>query len=341
MYIGRFAPSPTGSLHLGSLLAAVGSFLNARSRGGRWLERMEDLDRARLVPGSADEILRTLEAFGLYWDGEVEYQSRRTDCYAAALTTLRTAGHTFECSCSRRELTTEGEPTEEASARAGTRGPAALPPGVSRGSDERADRSPPRASAEQGPRSGMAIGTSYPGTCRTGPRRPGDTATRFRIDETVTAVFEDRFQGSIALALDKLGDVIVRRRDGIFAYQLAVVVDDARQGITDVVRGADLLESTGWQIALQRALRLPTPRYAHLPLLLERSGEKLSKSRRSTALAAEPAGAELLNVLRLLGLDPPVPPADLAGTVPAAMLEWATRRWPDTPAPLVRQLVVP
>ncbi len=274
-------------------MAAVGSFLDARSRGGRWLVRMEDLDRARVVPGSADEMLRTLEAFGLYWDGEVQYQSRRTDFYAEALTTLRTAGHTFECSCSRRELTTE----------------------------------------ESG----------YPGSCRAGPRRSGDTATRFRIDETASAVFEDRFQGPIALAMDKLGDVIVRRRDGIFAYQLAVVVDDARQGITDVVRGADLLESTGWQIALQRALRLPTPRYAHLPLLLERTGEKLSKSRRSTALAAERAGAELLNVLRLLGVNPAAgsPPTDLAGTAPAAILEWASSRWRETPAPLPRALVVP
>ncbi|HVS77785.1 MAG TPA: glutamate--tRNA ligase family protein, partial [Steroidobacteraceae bacterium] len=175
-------------MHLGSLLAAVGSFLDARCRGGRWLVRMEDLDRSRLVPGSADGILRTLEAFGLLWDGQVEYQSRRTALYAEALDSLRTRGLTFECSCSRRELATE----------------------------------------ESG----------YPGTCRQGPRKPGDTATRFRIDETQTLVFEDRFQGPIALDLARLGDPVVRRRDGIFSYQLAVIVDDARQGITDVVRGA-------------------------------------------------------------------------------------------------------
>ncbi len=275
-------------MHLGSLLAAVGSFIDARSRGGRWLVRMEDLDRPRVVPGSADEILRTLEAFGLLWDGEVEYQSRRTHLYGEALIELRTAGRTFECSCSRRELATEE--------------------------------------------------TGYPGTCREGPRRPGETATRFRVDETQSIIFEDRFQGRIALAMDKLGDVIVRRRDGVFAYQLAVIVDDALQGITDVVRGADLLESTGWQIALQRALRLPTPRHAHLPLLLERTGGKLSKSRRSMALAAGCAGAQMLSTLRLLGL---APSAELAGAPPAELLEWATDRWRERPPPQVRELILP
>ena len=275
-------------MHLGSLLAAVGSFIDARSRGGRWLVRMEDLDQARVVPGSADEMLRTLEAFGLLWDGEVEYQSHRTHLYTEALESLHAAGHTFECSCSRRELNAED--------------------------------------------------SGYAGTCREGPRKTGDTATRFRIDETETVVFDDRFQGTIALAMGKLGDVIVRRRDGVFAYQLAVVVDDAAQGITDVVRGADLLESTGWQIALQRALHLPTPRYAHLPLLLERTGEKLSKSRRSAALDAKHAGAEVLNILRLLLLSPP---AELAGATPAPLLEWATGCWREQQPPVLRELILP
>jgi glutamyl-Q tRNA(Asp) synthetase len=275
-------------LHLGSLLAAVGSFLDARSRGGRWLVRMEDLDRTRVVPGSAEEMLRTLEAFGLLWDGEVEYQSRRTHFYAEAVQWLRAAGRTFECSCSRRELSAEA--------------------------------------------------SGYPGTCREGPRRPGDTATRFRIDEKETVVFDDRFLGPIALAMGTLGDVIVRRRDGVFAYQLAVVVDDALQGVTDVVRGADLLESTGWQIALQRVMRLQTPRYAHLPLLLERnSGGKLSKSRRSAALDTGQAGATMLNVLRLLGCPPP---AELAGATPATLLEWATRCWREQPLPPLREVIL-
>jgi glutamyl-Q tRNA(Asp) synthetase len=275
-------------LHLGSLLAAVGSYVDARSRGGRWLVRMEDLDHARIVPGSADEILRALEAFGLSWDGEVQYQSRRTPLYAEALESLRAGGLTFECSCSRRELATE----------------------------------------ESG----------YPGTCRDGPRRPGDTATRLRVDETATISFDDRFQGPIAQPMGKLGDVIVRRRDGVFPYQLAVVVDDALQEVTDVVRGADLLESTGWQIALQRALRLPTPRYAHLPLLLEHSGEKLSKSRRSVALDARQAGVELLSALRLLGLSPP---AELAGAAPATLLQWAMTCWRELPPPMARELILP
>jgi glutamyl-Q tRNA(Asp) synthetase len=273
-------------LHLGSLLAAAGSFLDARSRGGRWLVRIEDLDRARTVPGAAADILRSLEAFGLLWDGAVEYQSRRTPLYAEALESLRAAGRTFACSCSRRELAVE----------------------------------------ESG----------YPGTCREGPRRPGATALRFRVEETQTVLFEDRFQGPIALALGKLGDVIVRRRDGVFAYQLAVVVDDARQGITDVVRGADLLESTGWQIALQQALGLPSPRHAHLPLLLERSGGKLAKSRRSAALDPGRAGAQLLGVLRLLGLSPP---AQLAGAAPGTLLEWAAGCWDPQPA-LPREIVL-
>jgi glutamyl-Q tRNA(Asp) synthetase len=269
-------------------LVAVGGFLDARSCGGRWLVRMEDLDGTRVVPGCADEILRALETFDLLWDGEVEYQSRRTHLYAEALESLRAAGLVFECSCSRRELATED--------------------------------------------------SGYPGTCRGGPRRPGDTATRFRVDETETLVFDDRFQGPMALAMGKLGDVIVRRRDGVFAYQLAVVVDDARQGITDVVRGADLLESTGWQIALQHALRLRTPGYAHLPLLLERTGEKLSKSRRSAALDPDRAGAEVLSVLRLLGLSPP---GELAGATPATLLGWATGRWREQPPPLRRELILP
>lgn len=266
----------------------MGSFIDARSRGGRWLVRMEDLDGARMVPGSADEILRTLEAYGLLWDCEVAYQSDRTGLYSQALESLRVSGHTFECSCSRRELAVED--------------------------------------------------SGYPGTCREGPRRPGvATATRFRIDEAQTVVFDDRFQGPVALAMGKLGDVIVRRRDAVFAYQLAVVVDDALQGITDVVRGADLLESTGWQIALQRALKFSTPRYAHLPLLLERTGGKLSKSRRSMALDAGRAGTEMLQVLRLLGLSPP---AELTSATPTALLEWAIASWRERRAPLPRELVL-
>ena len=271
-YTGRFAPSPTGSLHLGSLVAALGSFADARSRGGRWLVRMEDLDRGRLVAGSAASILRTLELFGFSWEGTVEYQSARTQHYAQALETLRSLGTTFECSCSRRELESE---------------------------------------------------TFYPGTCRAGPRRTGPTAVRFRVPEERVRV-EDRLQGIHEYTLSECGDVIIRRRDGAFAYQLAVVVDDALQGVTDVVRGADLLPSTPWQIALQRALKVPTPRYAHLPLVTELEGEKLAKSRRSVAIHPQAAGRELFGALTLLNQQPP---AELESEPPAVILGWACANW--------------
>ena len=263
-------------MHLGSLLAALGSWLDARSRGGRWLVRMEDVDGARVVAGCATRMLRTLEAFGLTWDGSVEYQSARTAAYAEALHELTGAGLTYECSCSRRERANQG---------------------------------------------------GYPGTCRERPAREGPTATRFRIDERRSLSFEDRAQGRCTFALAERGDVIVRRRDGAFAYQLAVVVDDALQGVTDVVRGADLLDSTPWQIALQEALRLPTPRYLHLPLVVEPGGAKLAKSRRSVALDPATAGRQLHLALGLLGQDPP---ATLKAEPAPEVLSWACRNWrPD------------
>jgi glutamyl-Q tRNA(Asp) synthetase len=265
---------------LGSLVAAVASYLDARHHGGVWLVRMEDLDAQRTVPGSAAEILATLETFGLTWDGEVLYQSRRAAVYEEALARLTAAGLTLECSCSRRELS------------AHTPGPV------------------------------------YRGTCRAAGARSArlPTSTRFRVDLDARICFADALQGPQDMALSALRDVVIRRRDGVFAYQLAVVTDDAAQGVTDVVRGADLLESTAWQIALQRALELPTPRYAHVPVVLDASGEKLAKSRRSLALAACGLPAQLTTALCLLGLRPP---PELAGAPPAALLEWAVPRWPD------------
>jgi glutamyl-Q tRNA(Asp) synthetase len=271
-YVGRFAPSPTGALHLGSLVAAVGSFADARSRGGRWLVRMEDLDRARLVPGAAAQMLRTLEAFGLHWDGAVDYQSERVAHYRAALDELAARGLTYRCSCARSD------------------------------------------------REGRA---GYPGTCRDGPRRPGPTATRFRLADT-TLTFEDRVQGTCGFALRERGDVIIRRRDGVFAYQLAVVVDDARQGVTDVVRGADLLDSTPWQVSLQLALGLVQPAYLHLPLIVEPDGRKLSKSRRCVPIEASRTGRELHRALTLLSQEPP---AELALEPATAVLGWACTHW--------------
>jgi len=274
-YVGRFAPSPTGSLHLGSLVAALGSYADAHSRGGRWLVRMEDLDRAREVKGAAAAILRTLELFGLTWDGAIEYQSARTPHYTQALEMLRALGTTFECSCSRREQDREA---------------------------------------------------GYPGTCRARPTRSGPTATRFRVDDVVLSI-EDRLQGKCEFRLGECGDVIIRRRDGAFAYQLAVVVDDALQNITDVVRGADLLDSTPWQIALQQALKLPTPRYSHLPLVLEPDGEKLAKSRRSVPVDLRFVGRQLWQALTLLQQDPP---AELESEPAPTIIRWACDNWrPD------------
>jgi glutamyl-Q tRNA(Asp) synthetase len=275
-YIGRFAPSPTGDLHLGSLLAAVGSFLDARHHGGRWLVRIEDLDTPRVVPGSADRILRTLEGFGLHWDGDVIYQSQRVPVYVAALNQLESAGHTFQCGCSRRELV---------------------------GNED----------------------TGYLGTCRNGPTRPGiPTATRFRVADDCVVFFDDRVQGNRRFCAHELSDIVIKRKDEIIAYQLAVVVDDDAQHVSEVVRGADLLLSTAWQIALQRALSLPSPGYAHLPLVVEQTHEKLAKSRRSVPVDPALASSYLTLVLRMLNHPPP---PELENDTPARLLAWAARNW--------------
>jgi glutamyl-Q tRNA(Asp) synthetase len=261
---------------LGSLLAAVGSYLDARHHGGQWLLRMEDLDTPRIVPGSADRILRTLEGFGLHWDGQVIYQSRRIPLYRAALDQLKAGGHTFECSCSRREL-------------------------------------------------GGSEDTGYPGTCRAGPTRRGvPTAIRFRIADGSVVLFDDRVQGVCQFEQRELGDFVIKRKDDIIAYQLAVSVDDQAQHVSNVVRGGDLLPSTGWQIALQRALGIPLPSYAHLPLVVEKNGEKLGKSRRSVPVEPALANSYLTAVLRLLNHPPP---AELENDTPARLLAWAARNW--------------
>jgi glutamyl-Q tRNA(Asp) synthetase len=232
---GRFAPSPTGSLHFGSLVAAVASFADARARGGDWLVRMEDLDRPRELPGAAERILAGLIAFGMTWDGEVVRQSTRDPAYQAALTALERLDLVYPCACTRAEI-----------ARLGRRGP-------------------------EGP--------VYPGTCRAGlpPGRSG-RALRLRADGP-SIHWQDLVRGEREQQIaESVGDFVVRRADGLFAYQLAVVVDDAHQGITHVVRGGDLVDSTPRQILIQRALGLPTPVYAHVPLILGPDGHKLSKS---------------------------------------------------------------
>ncbi len=252
--VGRFAPSPTGPLHLGSLVAALGSWLFARANGGRWLVRMEDLDTPRVVPGAADDILRTLERFGLTWDGEVTFQSSRIALYDTAFEDLLRRKGVYACACSRADI-----------ARAAS---APIPEEDGDSSKEGEGRS----------RSHAAAGSIYPGTCREGlPVGRAARAYRFRVPSGLFT-FKDVLFGSLSEDVERnVGDFVVKRADGPYAYQLAVVVDDAAQGVTEVVRGADLLASTARQIALRRALSLPTPSYAHLPLVLAADGKKLGK----------------------------------------------------------------
>ena len=268
--VGRFAPSPTGPLHLGSLAAAVGSWLFARSADGRWLLRMEDLDTPRTIPGMADDILRTLESLGLEWDGPVLRQNERTACYEAACDELRRRELIYPCGCSRADL---------------TRSASAPHPG------------------EDGP--------AYPGSCRVGLQEgKGERSLRVRVtDEEL--VFTDAVMGEYRQNLrHACGDFVIRRKDGPFAYQLAVVMDDAAMGVNQVVRGADLLSSTPRQIYLQRLLGLPTPFYAHLPLVTAPDGAKLSKRDNAVSLAGagdmSRHGARLIAAaLDFLGQTPP------------------------------------
>ena len=240
MVIGRFAPSPSGPLHLGSLVAALGSWIFARRAGGRWLVRMEDLDTPRVRAGAAEGILETLRRYGLQWDGEVLHQSQRIPFYERALGVLRQRGLVYDCGCSRTELC----------------------------------------------------------ECRNG-MPPGRVAraVRFRASNEVIE-FNDLLRGRYA---ERVDDFIIKRADGIFAYQLAVVVDDADQGITQVVRGEDLLESTPRQIALQRALGLPTPEYAHLPLALNPDGRKMSKREGAVPLDPDRVQETLEEAYKILG----------------------------------------
>ncbi len=282
-YRGRFAPSPTGPLHFGSLVAAVGSYLDARSQGGEWLLRMEDVDAPRNVPGAAESILATLEVFGFEWDGPVLWQSARLEAYRETLERLRLAGLAYPCACSRKEI------------------------------------------ADSARHAAIDGGLAYPGTCRAG-LPPGRTARawRLRVDDRETA-FVDRVQGPVVQHLERdVGDFVLLRADGQYAYQLAVVVDDASQGVTDVVRGADLLASTPRQIWLQHCLGYPAPRYAHLPVAVNDAGEKLSKQTLAPALQAGQAAAELVRALAFLGQ---TPPAELARATVAEVWAWARGHW--------------
>lgn len=282
-YIGRFAPTPSGYLHFGSLVAALASWLDARAAGGRWLVRMEDLDPPREVAGAQAAILQTLDSYGLHWDGEVVYQSLRHDAYQQVIDRLLAQGLAYACTCSRKQL----EPYQ----------------GI------------------------------YPGTCRNAGHTTEDAAIRVRVPELLYR-FEDRVQGAYSQHLGReSGDFVIRRRDGLYAYQLAVVLDDAWQGVTDIVRGADLLDSTPRNLYLQELLGLPQPRYLHVPLIIQPDGNKLGKSYRSPPLDPDQAAPLLVRALRALGQ---APEADLADGSVQDVLGWGVAHWNSDAIPRVR-----
>ena len=292
---GRFAPSPTGPLHFGSLVAVLGSCLQARRQGGHWFLRIEDLDRPRCRDQVANDMLRTLAAFGFAWDGEIVWQSRRAQAYQDALTQLTRQGQLYPCACSRSELADSALAAD-----------------------------------------GAAV---YPGSCRHGlPEAKAPRAWRVRVPETRLA-YNDALQGRVEQDLAReVGDFVVLRADGIVAYQLAVVVDDAQLGITEVVRGADLLASTPRQILLQRLLDYPTPTYAHLPVVLDGHGEKLSKQTRAEPLDTARPQTPLLAALRFLGQEPP---AVLAEARLDELWQWAHGNWSLSKVPRQRGMPWP
>lgn len=278
--IGRFAPSPTGPLHFGSLLAALASYCEAKSQGGRWLVRMEDIDKPREMAGTADHILHTLEAFGFEWDGAVVYQSQRTPLYQEALGQLKAKSLIYNCDCSRKEI---------------------------------AD------SAQQG-----IDGLVYPGTCRHKTAIKSPHASRLIIDSNPIS-FQDAIQGQIQQNLaHSVGDFVLKRADGLCAYQLAVVVDDVEQGISHIVRGADLLDSTPRQIYLQQLLGHPTLQYAHIPFASNAACEKLSKQTLAPAIDAAQASTLLTQALNFLGQQAP---KDLTSHSANDILQWAKQHW--------------
>jgi glutamyl-Q tRNA(Asp) synthetase len=271
-YRGRFAPSPTGLLHQGSLVAALASWLDARRHHGQWLLRIEDLDAPRNVPGAEEAILRTLDSLGLTADGAILRQSQRQALYRDALDTLQRAQLAYRCTCSRSEE-----------------------PGV------------------------------YSGRCRRHQPPPGPAAWRFAMNPADHVKFTDGIQGDCGFEVRLLGDPVIFRRDETAAYQLAVVVDDAAQGITHVVRGADLIDSTPWQLHIAAALGAPEITYAHVPLVTEPDGAKLAKSRRAPAVANLLPGQALTLALQLLGYEPP---GELEQEAPFHILDWALAGWP-------------
>jgi len=274
-YVGRFAPSPTGRLHLGSLVAAVASYLDARAHGGKWLVRIEDLDPPREVEGASSDILKVLEGHGLHWDGEVLFQSSRHEAYEEALNNLVSEGSAFGCICTRRDLSMIS------------------------------DRS-----------------SVYPGTCRLGlPPGVSPRSWRFRMPVGQDLVWLDRIKGTQRYSRESVGDVTLKRADGLWAYHLAVVVDDAFQSVTDIVRGEDLLSSTAAHLAIQQALSLPTINYAHHSVVRNNQGQKLSKQTRAVPVEVQHASKNLGEAFKHLGL------SNIDSDRPNVMLSQATGQW--------------
>ena len=289
-YRGRFAPSPTGPLHFGSLIAGVASYLQARANDGEWLLRIEDIDPPREPPGSDRLILDALEAYGFEWDGPVVYQSEFTPRHEALVERLIAVGQAYPCSCSRRDL----------------------------------------ADVPRGP-----LGAIYPGTCRSGCVSD-DVAVRLRTDDSLIA-FVDALQGQLAQRLESTsGDFVIRRRDGLIAYNLAVVVDDHDQGITEVVRGVDLFDSTPRHIWIQQQLGLDTPGYMHIPVAINDEGQKLSKLTGAAGIDVGDPVPTLHLAIRALSQDPP---AGLAEGKLDALWAWALEHW--DPQPLAGQREIP
>lgn len=277
-YVGRFAPSPTGPLHFGSLLAAVASYAQALVNNGRWLIRIEDIDPPREQPGADLMILNTLEAFGFEWDGPPSYQSTFTPRHEELVTDLVDAGLAYPCSCSRSDL----------------------------------------ASAPRGP-----LGAIYPGTCRHGCISD-EVAIRLRVDD-IPVGFDDALQGHYSQQLEsESGDFVIRRRDGLIAYHFAVVVDDFDQKVTEIVRGIDLLDSSPRQVYLQRQLGFSTPGYMHIPVAINKDGQKLSKATGSPAITPGNPGPVLYSALRCLDQEPPY---DLACSDTESIWRWVANNW--------------
>ena len=274
-YVGRFAPSPSGPLHLGSMLTAVASYLEAKSNRGLWHLRIDDLDPPRIVTGSCQQILNTLEKYHLAWDGDVVYQSQRNSGYQDYLQHCIDQNLTYPCNCPRHKI--------------------------------------------------MAVGGIYPGTCLTHPPSQNDSPCAIRIKTPDNAIkFEDDCQGMIEQHIPtEVGDFIIKRKDGLFAYHLACVVDDHLQGITHIVRGRDLLDSTPRQIYLQQILNFSTPSYCHLPIVVNQEGFKLSKQAQATNIDLLPTNETLSFILSALGL---TPPQSVQDSVPL-MLQWGIDHW--------------